>query len=101
MEEEVRSRLIALQTSYQGYQIALRSREIAQERLRLAREQFRLGSRTFNELQRDIDDAAAAEREVITQLSGFVEARANLEETVGPLEGAPTAPGSPLPGREG
>jgi outer membrane protein len=101
VEEEVRSRLIALQTAYQGYQIALRSREIAQERLRLAREQFRLGSRTFNELQRDIDDAAAAEREVITQLSGFVEARANLEETVGPLEGAPTAPGSPLPGREG
>jgi outer membrane protein len=87
VEEDVRSRLISLQTAYQGYQIALRSREIAQERLRLAREQFRLGSRTFNELQRDIDDAAAAEREVITQLSGFVAARANLEETVGPLEG--------------
>jgi outer membrane protein len=85
VEEEVRSRLIALRTAYQGYQIALRSREIAQERLGLAREQFRLGSRTFNELQRDIDDAASAEREVITQLFGFVEARTNLEETVGEL----------------
>jgi outer membrane protein len=101
VEEDVRSRLISLQTAYQGYQIALRSREIAQERLRLAREQFRLGSRTFNELQRDIDDAAAAEREVITQLSGFVAARANLEETVGPIEGAPSAGGAARPGQEG
>ena len=86
-EEEVRSRLIALQTAYQGYRIALRSREIAQERLSLAQDQFRLGSRTFTELQRDIDDAAGAEREVINQLFGFVEARASLEETVGPLNG--------------
>ncbi len=86
LEEEVRSRLIALKTAYQGYRIALRSREIAQERLSLAQDQFRLGSRTFTELQRDIDDAAGAEREVINQLIGFVEARANLEETVGPLE---------------
>jgi outer membrane protein len=87
LDEEVRSRLIALQTAYQGYQIALRSGEIAQERLNLAREQFRLGSRTFTELQRDIDDAANAEREVITQLFGFLEARVNLEETVGDQNG--------------
>ena len=87
VEEEVRSRLIALETAYQGYRIALRSREIAQERLSLARDQFRLGSRTFTELQRDIDDAANAEREVINQLFGFVDAQANLEETVGPLNG--------------
>jgi outer membrane protein len=86
LDEAVRSQLISLQTAYQGYQIALRSREIAQERLNLAREQFRLGSRTFTELQRDIDDAANAEREVITQLFGFLEARVNLEETVGDLE---------------
>jgi len=86
VEEEVRARLIALQTAYQGYGIAMRSREIAQERLGLARDQFRTGSRTFTELQRDIDDAAGAEREVITQLFGFLEARVNLEETVGDLE---------------
>jgi len=86
VEEEVRSRLIALRTAYQGYQIALRSQEIAQERLRLAREQFRLGSRTFSELQLDIDAGASAEREVITQLFGFLEAGVNLEETVGDLE---------------
>ena len=86
VEEEVRSRLIALRTAYQGYQIALRSQEIAQERLRLAREQFRLGSRTFSELQLDIDAGASAEREVITQLFGFLEAGVNLEETVGELE---------------
>lgn len=85
VEEEVRSRFISLETGWAGYQIALRSQEIAEERLRLAREQFRLGSRTFSELQRDIDDAANAEREVINQLFGFAEARANLEETVGDL----------------
>jgi outer membrane protein len=101
VEQEVRSRLIDLQTAYQGYQIAVQSREIAQERLRLAREQYRLGSRTFSELQRDIDDAANAEREVITQLSTFVEARANLEETVGPIGGPASDGGSPLAGQEG
>jgi len=85
VEEAVRSRFISLQTAYQGYEIALRSQEIAEERLRLARDQFRLGSRTFSEFQRDIDDAANAEREVINQLFGFAEARANLEETVGEL----------------
>jgi outer membrane protein len=85
VEEEVRSRLIALQTDFLGYGMALRSREIAQERLSLAREQFRSGSRTFTELQRDINDAASAEREVITQLFGYLEARVNLEETVGDL----------------
>jgi len=85
VEEEVRSRLIALRTAYQGYEIALRSREIAQERLRLAREQFRLGSRTFSELQLAIDDGANAEREVINQHFGFLEAKVNLEETVGDL----------------
>jgi outer membrane protein TolC len=86
VEEEVRSRLIALRTAYQGYEIALRSREIAQERLRLAREQFRLGSRTFSELQLDIEAGSNAEREVINQLFGFLEAKVNLEETVGDLE---------------
>lgn len=110
LEEDVRSRLIALQTAYQGYQIALRSREISDERLNLARAQFRLGSRTFNELQRDIDDAASAEREVISQRFGFLEARVNLEEMVGPLEslagsvgstGSEAAGGPVHPGQEG
>ena len=82
-EENVRSRLIALRTAYQGWEIAVQSRAIAQERLELAREQYRLGSRTFTELQRDIEDAAAAEREVLNQLFGFLEARVNLEEAVG------------------
>jgi outer membrane protein TolC len=83
--EETRSRLIALETAYKSYLIALRSQEIAQERLSLARDQFRQGSRSFTELQRDIDDSAIAEREVITHLFAWVEALANLEETVGEL----------------
>jgi outer membrane protein len=84
-EESVRSSLIGLRTAYQSYQISLRSREISEERLRLAREQFRLGSRTFAELQRDIDDAAAAERDLINRLFGYLEARVSLEELVGEL----------------
>ena len=83
IEEQVRSRIIALQTAYRSYEIALRSREIAQERVSLAREQFRLGTRTFTELQQDIEAAAQAERDVITQLFGFMEAQANLEEVAG------------------
>ncbi len=83
VEEQVRGRLISLQTAYQGYLIALRSREIAQERLTLGREQFRLGSRTFTELQQDIDAAARAERSVINQLFALELALTNLEEVVG------------------
>ncbi len=83
VEEAVRARLIAVETAHQSYLITLRSREIAQERLRLGREQFRLGSRTFAELQQDIDAASQAERAVINQLFALEQALANLEEMVG------------------
>jgi outer membrane protein TolC len=83
VEEAVQSRLIGLETAHQSYLITLRSREIAQERLRLGREQFRLGSRTFAELQQDIDAASQAERAVINQLFALEQALANLEEMVG------------------
>jgi len=84
VEELVNSRFIALQTAYQSYEISLNSREIAQERLRLAQEQYlRLGTRSFVELQQDIDAAAQAERGVINQLFSLVQARVDLEETVG------------------
>jgi outer membrane protein TolC len=68
VEEDVETRLISVQTAHQRYQISIRSEEIAQERLTLGRERFRLGTRTFSELQQDIDAAANAERDVITQL---------------------------------
>ena len=83
VEEAVQSRLIALETAHQSYLITLRSREIAQERLRLGREQFRLGSRTFTELQQDIDAASQEERAVINQLFALERALADLEEMVG------------------
>lgn len=94
LEEQTRAQVIALQTAYQGYQISIRSQEIAQERLRLAREQFRLGSRTFTELQQDIDAAAQADRGVIAQLFELLRAKVNLEETLG----AELGPGGPLAG---
>jgi outer membrane protein len=83
VEEAVRSRLIAVETAYQSYLITLRSREIADERLLLGQEQFRLGSRTFTELQQDINAQSQAERAVINQLFGLERALANLEEMVG------------------
>ncbi len=83
VEEAVRSRLIAVETAHQSYLITVRSRDIAQERLRLGREQFRLGSRTFTELQQDIDAASQAERAVINQLFALERALADLEEIVG------------------
>jgi outer membrane protein len=83
VEEQVQSSLIAVETAHQSYLITLTSREIAQERLRLGREQFRLGSRTFTELQQDIDAASQAERAVINQLFALERALADLEEIVG------------------
>jgi outer membrane protein len=83
VEEQVRSSLIGVATAHQSYVITVTSREIAQERLRLGREQFRLGSRTFTELQQDIDAASQAERAVIDQLFALERALANLEEIVG------------------
>ena len=88
LEERARAQLIAVQTAYQSYLISLRSREIAQERLRLAREQFGLGLRSFTELQQDIDAAAQAQREVVSQLFALLDAQVNLEETVGEGMGA-------------
>ena len=49
----------------------------------MGREQFRLGSRTFAELQQDIDAASQAERGVINQLFALERALADLEEIVG------------------
>ena len=83
VEEDVETRLISVQTAYQRYQIAVRSEEIAEERLILGRERFRLGTRTFSELQLDIDAAANAERDVITQLFSLERALVDLEEVVG------------------
>jgi outer membrane protein TolC len=101
IEEQVRSRIIALQTASRSYEIALRSREIAQERVGLAREQFRFAARSFTELQQDIEAAAQAERDVITQLFGFMEAQANLEEVAGQFvvdESSSGAAGGQVPG---
>jgi outer membrane protein TolC len=83
VEEAVRSRLIAVETAYQSYLISLRSRAIADERLRLGQEQFRLGSRTFTELQQDINAQSQAERGVINQLFNLERTLADLEEIVG------------------
>jgi outer membrane protein len=88
VEEEVSARIIDLRGAYEGVRLAQQSWEIAQERLRLGRELYQMGSRTFVELQQDIEAAVNAEREAINQRYTFIQARVNLEETVG----APVGP---------
>ncbi len=83
VEEEVNARIIDLRGAYEGVRLAQQSWEIAQERLRLGRELYQMGSRTFVELQQDIEAAVNAEREAINQRFTFIQARVNLEETVG------------------
>jgi len=99
VEEEVNARAIDLRGAYEGVRLAQQSWEIAQERLRLGRELYQMGSRTFVELQQDIEAAVNAEREAINQRYTFVQARINLEETVG----VPVRPmaGSARDGSEG
>lgn len=83
VEEDLRSQLIDLESAHETYRTALRSQEIAEERLRLAREAYRLASRTFAELQDAVTAAADERRQVIQALYDFHQARITLEETVG------------------
>lgn len=83
VEEEVRSRLIDVRTSREGLRIAREARALAEERLELAREQYRLGTRSFSELQRDIDDVVNARRSATNALYDYLVARADLAEVVG------------------
>ncbi len=92
VEEEVNARIIDLRGAYEGVRLARQSWEIAQERLRLGRELYQMGSRTFVELQQDIEAAVNAEREAINQRYTFTQARINLEETVGAPVGPPAPP---------
>ncbi len=83
VEEEVRSRLIDVRTAREGLRIARQARELATERLELAREQYRQGTRSFTDLQRDIEAAVGARRQATTALYDYLIARANLAEVVG------------------
>jgi outer membrane protein TolC len=82
-ERSVRSELINLRNQYENLRIAQRTLEIADEALRLAREEYRIGTRTFEQLQSDIQQEVTARRSVIQARYAFANAHANLEEAAG------------------
>lgn len=70
--------------------------EVAEERLELLSEQYRLGSASFDQLQRAIDDVTGAERELVRERHDYLGAWARLELWAGDV-----APGLPSPAVEG
>jgi outer membrane protein TolC len=64
----------------------------AEERLELLSEQYRLGSATFDQLQRAIDDVTRAERDLVAERHDYLAAWARLERWAGDV-----APGLPSP----
>lgn len=79
----VRSAVLSLDNQWESLRLAERSREIAEEALRLAREEYRLGTRDFEDLRAAFDNEADTRRQVITARHAFVEALLRLEEAVG------------------
>lgn len=64
----------------------------AEERLDLLSEQYRLGSATFDQLQRAVDDVTGSERELVRERHEYLAAWARLERWTG--DGAPGLPGT-------
>ncbi|HSM03769.1 MAG TPA: TolC family protein [Longimicrobiales bacterium] len=83
VDRQVRTELINLNNQYQTLQLASRSQEIADEAVRLAREEYRIGTRTTEQLQETVTQAADARRQVIQARYGFADALLALEEVMG------------------
>lgn len=83
VEEAVRVARLELENQWETLRLAERSREIAEEALRLAREEYRLGSRSFEDLRSSFDQEAETRRQVIAARYGFVDALLDLEAAVG------------------
>ncbi len=97
-ERAVRGAVLALDNQWASLRFAERSREIAEEALRLAREEYRLGTLGFEELRASFDAEAETRRQVITSRHAFVEALLRLEEAVGgPVRPAPASGGGAEP----
>jgi outer membrane protein len=83
VERDVRSALIDLENAFRGVQLAQRSSDLSNERLRLARERYAIGAITFANLQLLIDRASQEERGLINARYTYAAARAALTERVG------------------
>lgn len=83
VERDVRAALVDLRNAYRSLELAERSAEFARQRVELAQEKFRLGSLSFADLQRFIDDAAREERAAIDARFAWINAVIALEQHVG------------------
>lgn len=77
--EEVRARLVDLETAHRNLELAERQRDLAAERLRLTREAYALARRSFDELQTAVREAADARREALSARYEFVRALLEVE----------------------
>jgi len=83
VERDVRAALVDLRNAYRAVELAERSAELARQRVELAQEKFRLGSISFADLQRFIDDAAREERAAMDARFAWINAVIALEQQVG------------------
>ncbi len=83
VERDVRAALVDLRNTYRAVELAERSAELARQRVELAQEKFRLGSISFADLQRFIDDAAREERAAVDARFAWIGAVIALERQVG------------------
>lgn len=81
--EEVRARLVDLETAHRNLELAERQRDLAAERLRLTREAYALARRSFDELQTTVREAADARREALSARYEFVRALLEVEAAAG------------------
>lgn len=79
----VRSALIDLENAYQQSRLADRTAGLARKRLELSRLRYQNGSITFTELQQIVNQAAGAERNVVSARATFATSLATLEQRVG------------------
>jgi outer membrane protein len=80
---EVRSALIDVRNAYRGLQLARQSAELSRERLALAQERYAIADISFANLQLIINQAAQAERQLVSAEYEYARAVVTLEEAVG------------------
>jgi outer membrane protein len=83
VERAVRAAYIDLRNAYRALGLAERAAALSLERLRLARERYAIAAITFANLQILIDQAAQAERQLLSAQFEHARAVVNLGEAVG------------------
>lgn len=82
-EQSVRSAYQNLVGQYEALRLAVISRDIAADALRLAREEYQLGASTFDQLQQIVDADESARDAVINAQYNFINNFIALENAIG------------------